>query len=325
MNRLRLGSRGSALALFQANLVAQLIAASGGPQSDIIVIRTSGDQLADRPLSEIGGKRLFVKEIEDALLKGDIDFAVHSSKDMPAELPAGLSIGAVLAREDPADALVLPARFTQIVKMGSDPIYAVREHLGPGARIGTGSVRRVAQLRRLFPDATFQNIRGNLDTRLRKVDAGDYDLIVLAAAGLRRLGFASRISLKLPLDDCIPAPGQGIIAIETRTGDSAVRGAVAAVNDADAATALEAERALVIALGGGCQMPIGGVAISCGPASIELRAVVASLDGARAVRYKKVGANADAAALGRQVAEHLLRSGAEDILKEARKSLTPDP
>lgn len=332
MKTLRLGTRGSQLALFQARLVAQRIAESGGPQSQIIIIKTTGDRLVEAPLSEIGGKRLFVKEIEDALLKGDIDFAVHSSKDMPAELPAGLSIGAVLPREDPADALVLPAtqgparagHYESDVLSGFSrtDLWAIRERLGPHARIGTGSVRRGAQLRRLFPEATFQNIRGNLDTRLRKVDAGDYDLIVLAAAGLRRLGFASRISLRVPLDDCIPAPGQGIIAIETRADDSAVLAAVAAVNDAETAAALGAERALVMALGGGCQMPIGGVAVSCGRSSLELHAVVASLDGARAIRYKKTGQKTDSAALGREVGDHLLTSGAAEILAEAR-SLEP--
>jgi hydroxymethylbilane synthase len=313
---LRLGTRGSQLALFQARLVAQRIVESGGPASDIIVIRTSGDQLADAPLSEIGGKRLFVKEIEDALLRGEIDIAVHSSKDMPAQLPEGLDIGAVLPRENPADALVLPARLTQNVKIGSDSILAIRQVIGEGARIGTGSVRRMAQLRRLFPGSGFLNVRGNLDTRLRKLDAGDYDLLVLAAAGLQRLGLASRISMNVPIGDCIPAPGQGIIAIETRAGDAAARGATARVNDTETAAAFEAERALVVALGGGCQMPIGGLAVSIGPAELELSAVVASLDGTRAIRYKKVGARAEATALGRAVAEYLLKAGAAQILSE---------
>jgi hydroxymethylbilane synthase len=319
---LRLGSRGSLLALFQARLVAQRILDTGGPSSEIIVIKTSGDQLQDRPLSEIGGKRLFVKEIEDALLRNEIDIAVHSSKDMPAELPAGLAIAAALPREDPADALVLPMEKGSTAPpdgaggKGAVLLFPVIA----GARIGTGSVRRIAQLTRLFPGARFDNIRGNLDTRLRKMDAGDYDALILAAAGLRRLGFESRISARLPLEDCIPAPGQGIIAIEARATDQSARAAVAAVNDADAMSALEAERALVMALGGGCQMPIGGVAMMSGAADMEMHAVVASLDGSRAIRYKKVGPRRDAAGLGRQVAEHLLRSGAEDILREARPS-----
>ena len=315
MTTLRLGSRGSQLALFQARLVAQRILDAGGPSSEIIIIKTSGDQLADRPLSEIGGKRLFVKEIEDALLRNEIDIAVHSSKDMPAELPAGLAIAAVLPREDPADALVLPLPGGRVSQPEAkrDPPYVL-------SRIGTGSVRRIAQLTRLFAGARFENIRGNLDTRLRKLDGGDYDGLVLAAAGLRRLGFESRISMRVPLEDCIPAPGQGIIAIETRADDHAARAAVSKINDADALSALEAERALVMALGGGCQMPIGGVALISGASDLELHAIVASLDGLRAIRYKKVGPRHDAAGLGRRVAEHLLESGADDILKEARNS-----
>jgi hydroxymethylbilane synthase len=329
---LRLGTRGSPLALFQARLVAQRIAASGGPPSDIVVIKTSGDQLANAPLSESGGKRLFVKEIEDALAGGDVDIAVHSSKDMPAELPEGLAIGAVLPREDPADALVLPGqdrgRGSSSALAGNTTadfdIAAIRERIGRTARIGTGSVRRSAQLRRLFPRASFQNVRGNLDTRLRKLDAGDYDLLVLAAAGLLRLGFDSRISMKVSLDDCIPAPGQGIIAIEIRDGDSGVQAAVAAVNDAETAAALDAERALVVALGGGCQMPIGGVATPAGASALELSAIVASLDGTRAIRYKKVGTKAEAKALGRDVAEYLLNAGASKILDESRNP-NPEP
>jgi len=209
---LRLGSRGSQLALFQARLVAQRLQAAAGTACEIVVIKTSGDRLQDAPLSEIGGKRLFVKEIEDALLTGDIDLAVHSSKDMPAVLPEGLEVGAVLEREDPRDALVLPA-------MGSDP----RTGTGVRPRIGTGSVRRIAQLQKRFPGAQFLNVRGNLDTRLKKLDAGEYDLLVLAAAGLRRLGFGARISVSVPLDECVPAPGQGIIAIEVRAGDRTTR------------------------------------------------------------------------------------------------------
>lgn len=304
MIALRLGSRGSHLAVFQARLVAQRIEAAGDVTVEIVVIKTSGDRLQEAPLSEIGGKRLFVKEIEDALLAGEIDLAVHSSKDMPALLPEGLELGAVLEREDPRDALVLP------VQAG---------HLPPNARIGTGSVRRIAQLTALFPGARFENVRGNLDTRLRKLDAGDYDLLVLAAAGLRRLGFSSRISTTVPIEDCVPAPGQGIIAIEIRGHDDRTRKTVARINDADAWSALEAERALVVALGGGCQMPIGAVAVPAGTLDLEFHALVASLDGTRVIRYKKVGRRADAAALGREAASYLMANGAESILSEARR------
>jgi hydroxymethylbilane synthase len=326
---LRLGSRGSQLALFQARLVAERITTAGGPPCEIVVIKTSGDRLQERPLSEIGGKRLFVKEIEDALLSGDIDLAVHSSKDMPAVLPEGLDIGAVLEREDPRDALVLGSapRAGSTTREGVRvDLEAIAARVG-GGRVGTGSVRRIAQLRSRFPSASFENIRGNLDTRLRKLDAGEYDLLVLAAAGLRRLGFEHRVSGLVGLDECVPAPGQGIIAIEVRNGDDDTRRAVARIGDADAEVALTAERALVTSLGGGCQMPIGGVAVPVGQNHLELDGLVASLDGARVIRYKKVGTRSDAAALGRAVADELLRQGAAAILSEAKQqeSLDHDP
>ena len=316
MTTLRLGSRGSHLALFQARLVAERIQAAGGPACEIVVIKTSGDRLQELPLSEIGGKRLFVKEIEDALLSGEVDLAVHSSKDMPAMLPDGLDIGAVLEREDPRDALVLP--------VGPESKVQSPES---APRVGTGSVRRIAQLKKRFPTADFLNVRGNLDTRLRKLDSGDYDLLVLAAAGLRRLGFGARISVSLSLEECVPAPGQGIIAIEIRAEDVTTRQAVARVNNEDASHALTAERALVTALGGGCQMPIGGIAVPAGVADLELHAIVASLDGARIIRYKKVGTRTNASALGREVAEVLLKQGASEILREAREheSKIPNP
>jgi hydroxymethylbilane synthase len=302
---LRLGSRGSHLALFQARLVAERIQSAGGPPCEIVIIRTSGDRLQELPLSEIGGKRLFVKEIEDALLGGEIDLAVHSSKDMPAMLPAGLDVGAVLEREDPRDVLVLPHRPSSIVEPATP-------------RVGTGSVRRIAQLKKRFPTAAFLNVRGNIDTRLRKLDAGEYDLLVLASAGLRRLGFGARISASVSLDECVPAPGQGIIAIEIRSDDAATRQAVDLVNNGDASLALTAERSLVSALGGGCQMPIGAIAVPAGEHDLDMQAVVASLDGSRIIRYKKVGARRDPAALGRDVADGLLKQGAADILSEAR-------
>src|SRR5258706_14203727 len=234
---LRLGTRGSQLALWQANTVAARIAAAGGPLCRIVVIKTSGDRLQEAPLSEVGGKRLFVKEIEDALLRGEIDLAVHSSKDMPAVLPDGLTIAAVLPREEPLDAVVLPvishqpAISHQPSAMTIDSLVA---RLGQSPSIGTGSVRRIAQLTRLFPGARFAPIRGNLDTRLRKLDEGAHDALVLAAAGLRRLGFANSISLALPAAACVPAPGQGIVAVEIRAHDAGTRDAVARIDDAAA-------------------------------------------------------------------------------------------
>src|SRR6185503_416391 len=256
LEELRLGTRGSPLALWQANAVADSIASTGGPRCRIVVIRTSGDHLQNAPLSEVGGKRLFVMEIEDALVRGEIDLAVHSSKDMPAVLPDGLAIAAVLPRADPHDAVVLPASRQETTSTIGE-LVAV---LGQTPSIGTGSVRRVAQLRRLFPGARFTPIRGNLETRLRKLDTGEHDALVLAAAGLRRLGFGARISLTLPASACVPAPGQGIVAVEIRDDAEAVRRVVAPIDDAAAGAALRAERALVEALGGGCQTPIGAVA-----------------------------------------------------------------
>jgi hydroxymethylbilane synthase len=310
---LRLGTRGSQLALWQANTAAALVARSGGPPCEIVVIKTSGDRLAEAPLSEVGGKRLFVKEIEDALLEGRVDFAVHSCKDMPAVLPEGLMVGAVLPREDPRDVLVLPKGVPAPATFD-----ALVSGLGPSPRVGTSSVRRIAELVRSLPGASFVPIRGNLDTRLRKIDARDaYDVLVLAAAGMRRLGFTDRISCLLPFDACVPAPGQGAIAIELRADDPGTRGAIAAIDHPVTARAVEAERSLVAALGGGCQTPVGAIAVA-EDGELDLRAVVVSLDGHRAVRARGRAPLADAAALGARLAEALAADGARAILDEVR-------
>ena len=314
MTTLRLGTRGSQLALFQANAVATMLAERAGVACEVVVIKTSGDRLSEAPLAEIGGKRLFVKEIEEALIGGEIDLAVHSSKDMPAVLPDGLDVGAVLAREDPRDAIVLPR--------GAAPdlsLDGVLRALGHTPRVGTSSIRRSAQLVRLLPDAAFQPIRGNLDTRLRKLDTGDFDAIVLASAGLRRLGHADRISTAISVDACVPAPGQGIIAVEMRTKDDRVRRAVSRIDDAPSALALRAERAVVIRLGGGCQMPIGAFA-EVTPDTVTLTGVVVSVDGARLVRAVVAGAPADAEALGADAARQLLERGAGDILADVQRA-----
>jgi hydroxymethylbilane synthase len=313
---IRLGTRGSQLALYQAHTVARLLDAAGGPTCEIVIIKTSGDRLQEAPLSEAGGKRLFVKEIEDALLNREIDLAVHSSKDMPAVLPDGLAIAGVLPREDPHDAVVLPQGNQGAVANVED----LREMLGTAPSIGTSSVRRVAQLTRLFPGAKFSPIRGNLDTRLRKLDAGDNAALVLAAAGLRRLGFQSRISWRLPATLCVPAPGQGIIAIEVRQNDAAVRSAVSAITDAAAWAALITERAVVEALGGGCQTPIGALASPDGANGLDLLATVIALDGSRAVYASARGTRDEAAALGKHVAAQLLAEGAGEILEDVRGS-----
>jgi hydroxymethylbilane synthase len=312
MTMLKLGTRGSQLALFQANTTAALLKTHAGIDCEIVVIRTSGDRLAEAALSEIGGKRLFVKEIEDSLLAGEIDLAVHSSKDLPAILPPGLTLGAVLPREDPRDAVVLPAGRT------ASSVEDVKALLGPSPNIGTSSVRRIAQLIPLFPGARFEPIRGNLDTRLRKLDSGDYDALVLAAAGLRRLQHAHRISTALPADVCVPAPGQGIIAIEVREDDHRTLDVVKTINDAAAGVALEAERTVVTRLGGGCQMPIGAYATVDG-STMTLAGIVIALDGSREVRASATGPVREPGAVGIEVADSLLTRGADTILADALK------
>jgi hydroxymethylbilane synthase len=301
--------------LYQANAVARLIAEAGGPPCEIVVIKTSGDHLQERPLSEVGGKRLFVKEIEDALLRQEVDLAVHSSKDMPAILPDGLSIAGVLPREDPHDAVVLPATSTT----QANTIDELVAGMGQSPAIGTASVRRIAQLKRLFPSAKFAPMRGNLDTRLRKLDAGEHEAIVLAAAGLRRLGFASRISFTLPVSACVPAPGQGIIAVEIRAGDESIRRAVESITHPPSADALDAERAVVDTLGGGCQTPIGALATPQDD-QLQIVAAVIALDGSRVIRASARGPRDDARGVGERAAHELIAKGATEILDDARRA-----
>jgi hydroxymethylbilane synthase len=308
---LRIGTRGSQLALWQARAVATALEAHG-LEVDLVIVRTLGDRLQEAPLSDVGGKRLFVKELEDALLGGEIDLAVHSAKDMPAVLPEGLSVAATLPREDPRDALVLRPGAS------GGTLASVLSTLASAPRVGTSSIRRSAQLIPLLPGAVFAPIRGNVDTRLRKLDQGEYDMLVLASAGLRRLGCGRRISAPIPTEDCVPAPGQGIIAIEIRAGDVATRNALQPVHDANASVALEAERAVVAALGGGCQLPLGALAVIRGT-DLALHAVVCSSDGTRAVRAQATGAVADPLAVGRRVAEQLEEQGATALLDDARR------
>jgi hydroxymethylbilane synthase len=315
MTALRIGTRGSALALWQARTVAGQIE-KANRQTEIVVIKTGGDRLQDAPLSEAGGKGLFVKELEDALLAEEIDLAVHSAKDMSAVLPDGLTIGAVLPREDPRDALVLPRGNAAIDFEGA------LAHLGEMPAIGTGSVRRIAQLAALLPHARFAPIRGNVDTRLRKLDAREYEALVLAAAGLRRLGFESRISATIPVDVCIPAPGQGIVAVEIRGDDRRVIEAVAPINDRDAAVSLAAEREVVAALGGGCQLPLG-VSAEHSQDALAIHGVVVWPDGRGAIRRTLTGSAAEPAAAGAGLADELLRAGADEILNAVRNGVMP--
>lgn len=309
MTPVRIGTRGSALALWQADAVGRGLRAAG-VEAEVVVIRTSGDRLQEAVLSEAGGKRLFVKEIEDALLDGRADVAVHSAKDLPVEMPDGLAVAAALPREEPWDAIVLPASAPR----PDASLAGVTAALGPAPRLGTGSIRRITQLHRLLPAATFHHIRGNIDTRLRKLDDGRYDAIVLACAGLLRLGAGDRIACRLPLAACVPAPGQGCVAIQIREDAPApLRAVLAALNDRASLAAVTAERQLVRVLGGGCQSPVGALALATGDDGLELHAAVTSIDGAqlRAMAFGRVDAPE---ALGSEVGERLLADGAAALL-----------
>lgn len=308
---LRIGTRGSKLALWQANAVASRLAATG-TAAEIVVITTTGDRSQTRSVPGDDSKRQFVKELEEALLEGAVDLCVHSAKDLPAVLPEGLILPACLPREDPRDALVLP---------GAPPALewpeAVARVSAPGGRpttIGTGSVRRAGQLRSAFPAAAFVPLRGNVDTRVRKLDDGGYDAIVLACAGLRRLGFGDRISAAIPIEQCVPAPGQGIVAIEIRAGDAGTAARLAPLHDADAGAALAAERSLVAALGAGCQMPLGAIARPSGR-ELEMIAIVTSLDGSQSIRRSAHGHVDGAVDLALSLAESLIAAGARELLQ----------
>jgi hydroxymethylbilane synthase len=288
-----IASRGSQLALWQARWVAAQLSAAGHA-CRIEIVKTTGDRITDVPLAKVGSKGLFTKEIEEALLDGRADLAVHSLKDLPTELPEGLVLAAVPEREDPRDAVV--GR-----KLADLPL---------GARVGTSSLRRAAQLRQLRPDLQVESVRGNLDTRLRKLDEGQYDAILLAAAGLKRLGWGDRIAEILPPEQMCPAVGQGALAIETRAGFEKV----ALLDHADTHTAVVAERAVLAALGGGCQVPIGAYA-TVSKGHIRLLAIVAAPDGSRVIRAEAEGEAADAADIGARVAADLLQRGAREILE----------
>jgi hydroxymethylbilane synthase len=293
---LTIASRGSQLALWQARWVSARLTELGH-ECRIEIIKTTGDKITDVPLAQVGGKGLFTKEIEEALLDGRADLAVHSLKDLPTELPAGLALAAVPEREDPHDAIV-----------GRKLV-----DLPPGATVGTSSLRRAAQLRRLRPDLTIESIRGNLDTRLRKLDEGQYDDIVLAAAGLNRLGWTARIAEILPTEIMCPAVGQGALAVETRTA-GAGWDACAALDHAATHSAVAAERAFLRALGGGCQVPIGAAATVTG-AQLHLVGLVIAPDGSAVVRGELEGRVEDAEAIGATLGVKLLVDGARSILE----------
>ncbi|MGZ8321882.1 MAG: hydroxymethylbilane synthase [Rhodoplanes sp.] len=295
---LRIGTRGSPLALAQAEQVRARLAAAHGLASaaiDVCVIRTSGDAIQDRPLAEVGGKGLFTKEIEQALFENKVDLAVHSAKDMETVLPPGLVVTAFLEREDVRDAFI-SRRATSL----SD--------LPRGAIVGTASLRRQAIVRRLRPDLQVISLRGNVETRLRKLDAGEVDATLLALAGLKRLGLTEAASSVFSVDEFLPAVGQGAIAIETRAGDARTRTLVAAINDADTMAALTAERAFLAALDGSCKTPIAGHAKIAGGA-LALRGLIVKPDGSAAHETSRSGLVGDAAALGQDAGAELKQRG----------------
>jgi hydroxymethylbilane synthase len=291
-----IGSRGSQLALWQAHWVEGRLRALGH-ECRIEIIKTTGDKITDVPLAKVGTKGLFTKEIEEALLEGRADLAVHSLKDLPTELPAGLVLAAVPEREDPRDALV-GKRLNE---------------LPSGARVGTSSLRRTSQLRKLRPDLVIESVRGNVDTRLRKLDEGQYDAILLAAAGLKRLGWAHRIAEIFEPDRMCSAVGQGALAIETRPSGPGFD-AVQPLNHPPTHVAVDAERGVLASLGGGCQVPIGAHA-SVEEGIVRLQAIVASPDGAELIRGESQGDAANASEIGRRLGEDLLNRGARRILE----------
>lgn len=299
----RIGTRGSALALWQANHIQDLLyRALPNLSTEIIEIKTTGDRNLESPLSEIGGKGVFVKEIEDALLGDRIDVAVHSMKDLPAFLPAGLVVGAVAERHDPRDVLISKSG----LKL---------EELPEGSRIGTGSLRRAAQILARYPSLKIVPIRGNVDTRVRKLrEGGEYEAIVLAAAGISRMGLSREVTEIISSELMIPAPGQGVIAVECRGGDSETLERISQINHAKTSVAAAAERAFLGRLAGDCNVPVGCYAELNGTL-ISVRAVLASPDGGTLIREEMKGRVENSAALGRDLADLILDDGGREILE----------
>ena len=304
---LRIGTRGSLLAMKQSqNIKAALEALWPGLRVELTIIKTMGDKIQDVPLAKVGGKGLFVKELEDALLVRSVDLAVHSMKDVPSILPEALEIAIVPEREDPRDVLIIREG-----KSLSD--------LLPGAKVGTSSLRRSAQVKRLRPDIETRDLRGNLDTRLRKLEEGLYDAIILAAAGMHRMGWQDRITCYLDPAEFVPAIGQGALGIEIRSEDEEMRRFLTPLHHPDTATAVEAERAFLKELEGGCQVPIGGYARVHGEI-VEFSGLVASLDGRKVFRDTRSAPRTEARSLGKQLAQELLEAGARAILEEVYRS-----
>ena len=299
MAQLRIGSRGSQLALWQANHISELLRGQGH-EVQIEVIKTTGDKIADVALAQVGTKGMFTKEIEEALAEGRVDLAVHSLKDLPTETPSGFEIAAITEREDPYD-VFCSSRYKSIVD------------LPQRARVGTSSLRRQAQLKALRPDLELEPLRGNVDTRLRKLVSGDYDAIILAAAGLNRLSKKEFVRQVIPVETMCPAAGQGALALEIRAGDAAIAQNVKFLDNASARASTTCERALLKKLGGGCQVPIGAFA-EVRDGRLYLQAVVADPDGTKVLRESRDGS--DPIQLGEIVGDALLKQGGQAILDE---------
>jgi hydroxymethylbilane synthase len=299
---LRIGTRGSVLAKWQAESVRKKLFAATGREAEIVVIKTSGDKMQQAPLTQIGGKGIFIKELEEALIEEAIDLAVHSVKDVPTDIPSRLMFPAVCRRDDVRDCLV-----------GS-----TLANLRNGARVGTSSLRRQAQLRHLRPDLDLRDLRGNVDTRLRKVESGEYEAVMVAKAGLDRLGLSKRISEVLSPEVCMPAVGQGAIAVQCRLKDTEAGDLLAPLDDAETRTAIIAERALLGALQGGCQVPLGAWArVERG--ELVLDACVCSVDGSQYVKQRATAPPDQAAQLGEHMARILIEAGAQSILEEVSR------
>jgi hydroxymethylbilane synthase len=299
---LRIGTRGSILAKWQAESVRKQLFAATGMEAEIVIIKTSGDKMQQAPLTQIGGKGIFIKELEEALLEETIDLAVHSVKDVPTDIPSRLMFPAVCRRDDVRDCLV-----------GS-----TLANLRQGARVGTSSLRRQAQLRHLRPDLDLRDLRGNVDTRLRKVESGEYEAVMVAKAGLDRLGLSQRISEVLSPERCMPAVGQGAIAVECRLKDTEAADLLAPLDDAETRTAILAERALLAALHGGCQVPLGAWA-RVERSELLLDACVCSVDGSQYVKQRATSPPEQAAQLGEHMARLLIDAGAQSILEEVSR------
>ena len=306
MRPLRIGSRGSILARWQAEFVRKRLFQLTGMEAEIVIIKTSGDKMQQAPLTQIGGKGIFIKELEEALLEETVDLAVHSVKDIPTETPSRLFFPAVCRRDDVRDCLV----------SNTGTLLA---SLKSGARVGTGSLRRQGQLRHYRPDLDIRELRGNVDTRLRKVESGEYDAIVLSKAGLDRLGWSQKITEALSTDISLPAVGQGAIAIESRVKDLEATEILGKLDDEETRTVIIAERALLAALQGGCQVPVGAWA-RMERGELLMEAMVCSVDGVQYVRQKSMAPPSEAVDLGQRMAQLLIDGGARTILDEVNRA-----